>query len=74
MIDVCKTKSGLGRAKLGPGKPKLDPGRPKLGIESIFFRILTTLCRPCFLIILVPKGVKTKDLDILWQKIQFLTV
>ena len=46
----------------------------RLGMESVFFRILATLCRPCFLIILVPMGVKTKDLDISWQKNQLQTV
>ena len=39
-----------------------------LGIQSIFLRILETLSRPCLSIILVLTGVKTKVLNIFWQK------
>ena len=47
---------------------------PYIGIESIFFRILKTLYRPCFFIVLMSTGVKTKVLDKIWQKNHFLTV
>ena len=47
---------------------------PLIGIESVFLRILKTLCLPCFPFILMLTGVKTKVLDIFWQKNQFLNV
>ena len=50
---------------------RLDILRPLLGIISISFRILETRYRSGFFVILVRTGVKTRDLDILWQEINF---
>ena len=52
----------------------LVPVKMAVGIISIFFRILKTLYRPCFFIVLMLTGVKTKVLDKIWQKNHFLTV
>ena len=43
-------------------------GRTRVGIESVFLRILKILCRPCFPVILLLTGIKTKVLDIFRQK------